>query len=449
MSKAAPCSFLGIISNLLISREKNDMARVFQEEYDKTFPGILNSAATTLSLANGISQSHEDGQSETIIGDAWFGNLSTLRSVCGTPGPGNSTRHCILNIKGGYKCFPKKAISEMLIDKPSGCSVVFRAQDPITGVSMLAIGWKMNEKKVFTYLATEGVAKTTPSKKPYHIRYNDKFGNRCTRDCQRPTIIDVYYSIAKTIDIHNHLRQGTLKLEEKWITSNGVNRVHTTLIAINVTDTLITADNHNLLGPLKTAGINKQICSISTFAGVLAQQLLSLSRKYRTASSLTLSQTVPKSQVRIKKEESASTGKKKKLNKKQRDIINLCDSDCLDNSDDSSVIVVNSLKKDANEVVGYSEDRVGNLHTMCKLVEKFQKTTGKKYRSPETCSLCEVNETIVFCKECKKCFCYPLKRLDEDDDLALRQATSCFQRHVDESKRTTGRKRKISNRTCV
>ena len=331
INKAASCQVLKIISNLLIVREKSDMARVFEEEYKKTFPGILSSAACTLSLANGISQAHEDGQSETIIGDAWFGNLSTLRAVCGPPGPGNSKRHCILNVKGGYKCFPKKAITEILYDKPAGCHVIFRAQDPLTGVSMLAIGWKMNYKKVFTFLATEGVCKTTPSKKPYNIRYNDKFGNRCTRDCTRPLIIDKYYSIAHIIDIHNHLRQGSLRLEEKWITSNGVFRVHTTLNAINVTDTLNTADTHNLLGPLKTSGLNRQMCSINMFAGVLAQQLHTLSRKYRTASP-TISPVRPQQPVQ-----------RKKNTKKQSNIINLCDSNNEgSDSDDSSVMVVSS-----------------------------------------------------------------------------------------------------------
>merc|ERR1712187_831233 len=102
---------------------------------------------------------------------------------------------------------------------------------------------------------------------------------------------------------------------------------------------------------------------------------------------------------------------------------------------------MNSVKRDSNEVLGYSVDRGGDLHTMCKVSQKFQRTSGKKYRPTEICSLCEVNETIIFCKECNKCFCYPLKKQDDSDDLHFRQAMSCFQRHIDMSKRIGGRKR--------
>ncbi len=73
------------------------MARALKEK----LPGMKTTAAVTKLLADGMSQSWEDSQSETVMGDAWFGNMATLRAICGTPGPGRSTRHCIFNIKGG------------------------------------------------------------------------------------------------------------------------------------------------------------------------------------------------------------------------------------------------------------------------------------------------------------------------------------------------------------
>ncbi len=49
-----------------------------------------------------------------------------------------------------------------------------------------------------------------------------------------------YFRAAGAIDQHNHQRQGTLNLEEKWVTHCGYFWIFTTFVGMNVTDSYLT-----------------------------------------------------------------------------------------------------------------------------------------------------------------------------------------------------------------
>ena len=104
-----------------------------------------------------------------------------------------------------------------------------------SGVDMLCMGYKYNRKRVLTFLMTKGCANTTPGK-PYHTEYLSDDGTRTTKDIDRPEVLTLYFEAAGMIDQHNHNRQGTLGLEDKWNTRCGYFRIFTSITGIGVTD---------------------------------------------------------------------------------------------------------------------------------------------------------------------------------------------------------------------
>ena len=104
------------------------------------------------------------------------------------------------------------------------------------------------------------------------------------------------------MDVHNQLRQYSLHLEKKWVTSKPYFRLHTTLVGINVIDTYRLSHFHSIFSSNKAIGFRRiyndltvetplspndesHLCrpnfdesknhyTIRAFAGVLAQQLI-------------------------------------------------------------------------------------------------------------------------------------------------------------------------------
>ena len=301
--------------------------------------------------------------------------------------------------------------------KAGGCTAILKGYDSVSGLNLLAIGWKFNTDTVLTFLATDGFSSTAPSPEPYMIRYQDAAGNMQFCDIPRPIIVQKHFEVLNCIDVHNHLRQNSLALEENWITNDGNFWLLTSLIGFNVTDTYNLCKFHNLLGPLKYAGQHGQPIPLRSFAGILSHQLIRLSQQsnlhcYSFPLLLTGTDT-----VYIKEE---------------------------NDENDSEVV---QLKKDKFEVVGHMEDRLGNWHTMLKVKER-KTNSGKTFRTPSLCGFCNIGKSIVFCNKCNMVLCYPLQCTvvtgdnDKDKKRKVReQKRSCFHRHVEDVQREGSRKR--------
>ena len=54
-----------------------------------------------------------------------------------------------------------------------------------TGVELVAIGYKYNSKKVLHFVMTLGAEKTS-KEEPYHMKFNNAYGNMCHRDVAWP-----------------------------------------------------------------------------------------------------------------------------------------------------------------------------------------------------------------------------------------------------------------------
>ena len=249
--KTVACVLLGVMLYLEIQRGSKGMGNMlYANEMQQT-------AACSKRLVHGSTQSWLDGRSELYLGDAWFGNLNTLRAIAAVDhdGIGTVQHKVIFVIKTGKRLFPKDALASILKDQPAGTSAVFKTTDPVIKREILAIGWNYNQSNTLFFLATADAGSTEPGT-PYKIRFPDWFGNVTFREVPRPKILNTYFEGANMIDRHNHYRQGVLSLEEKWVTTNGHFRILTTLIGMNVTDTFLLAKHHDMLGPLKKRGIN-------------------------------------------------------------------------------------------------------------------------------------------------------------------------------------------------
>ncbi len=121
---------------------------------------------------------------------------------------------------------------------------------------------------------TKGCGDTTPGclYRMHCVRDN---GVRYHKDVGRPDVVTKYYDACGVIDHHNHSRQGTLALEEKWPTKDGWTRIFTTMCGIVLTDSWL-AMKHYL-----DEQYGKQNChplwniSIHNFGELVSSKILS------------------------------------------------------------------------------------------------------------------------------------------------------------------------------
>jgi hypothetical protein len=154
----------------------------------------------------------------------------------------------IIHIKNSFAGFPKDALEEQLRGMPGGSHLEMRAT--VNGVNLIAIGSKYNSKKTQFHVATEG-AGSTAAGKPYISQYHDELGNVLTRDVARPAVVSRYFGKFNKVDIHDHLRQHQLALEEKWVGKDekaGKFRMWATIRGVTAIDTMLAVKTHSHRG---------------------------------------------------------------------------------------------------------------------------------------------------------------------------------------------------------
>ena len=138
-------------------------------------------------------------------------------------------------MKQNHALYPKKAILDILKDKPGGVKVLLTGEH-MSGVQLIATGYKYNRKTTLFFVSTPGAGATTDGE-PYEMKWSDEFGNVHVRDVPRPALVSYFFQHVNAIDIHNHLRQYCLRIEKRWVTSNPYFQLTTTLMGMNVVDT--------------------------------------------------------------------------------------------------------------------------------------------------------------------------------------------------------------------
>ena len=125
--------------------------------------------------------------------------------------------------------------------------------------SLIALGWR--DKTIKTFISTCG---TTLPGQPHQKHRYTKDGELTTSEVQRPQLVSQYFSAACKIDVHNHLRQGLLAIEEAWVTQTWWHRLAATVFGITVTDALLACNYEHSNSPL----------TIREFANDLATSLI-------------------------------------------------------------------------------------------------------------------------------------------------------------------------------
>ena len=274
--KNSVCPVLGVMMFLEIQRGRNGMDR------HDFFKELGATASCTVRVAKGSSHKSIDNVPEIVVADSWFGSVKAAKSLA------QNGFETILQVKQNHGLFPKDKITKILKDKPGGTKVVMHGC--YDGVELVATGYKYNKKAILFFISTTGAGSTVDGK-PYEMKFADENGNIHIRLVPRPELVSFFFQHVNAVDIHNHLRQSSLRLEKKWITFDGYFRLSTTLIGINVVDTYRLARFHSILprGKLK---LNKDYESdyyeedensftMKRFAGILSTQLLFKANEFK------------------------------------------------------------------------------------------------------------------------------------------------------------------------
>ena len=243
----------------------------------KKFMGVAGpTASTSLRLVEGAEYSGQsvlervEAQNQgtmrsLVCADSWFGSVRFIEALkctyrepraptardrrtytlCVDEERGNNdcAPEAICSIKTNTGSFPFEQLKKEMESFPSGAYLVMECVAPGTNVNLVAIAYKYNSRKTLLFAMSKD-AETTEPGFPYIARFPDEHGNVRERRVLRPKCLSVYFAAANLVDVHNHLRQGVLRLEMLWRTPNPWFRLITTIIGMSVVDCFLATKFH-------------------------------------------------------------------------------------------------------------------------------------------------------------------------------------------------------------
>jgi Transposase IS4 len=166
-----------------------------------------------------------------VGGDAWFGSVATSVEVFKRMGV-----HSSFVVKNNMDFFPMKPLHSILkarhADRPAGHWVTMTAT--ISEVPLIALAYAWSQKGVSYFISTCGSTEISPIK--YESKFEDAWGNTCTKSINRPKLAHFLYEYLPLIDEHNKQRQNILALERCWLTKDVWYRNITTLLGQSAVD---------------------------------------------------------------------------------------------------------------------------------------------------------------------------------------------------------------------
>jgi hypothetical protein len=185
-----------------------------------------------------------------VFGDSWFASVKTLLAL--------KFRDLFFVgvIKTAHKEFPKKVLSQFAAaneeelrrtgnrELRGSCKVLQAtgiAEDGVTQVPMMAVGW--HDRKTKYFIANAG---TTVSGndwvRPRHRKVESEgeyTTERFDKVVKQPMVVEWFYKYFATIDIHDHYRQGSLAFEVHWHTITWWHRLFSTVLGMIVTNAFL------------------------------------------------------------------------------------------------------------------------------------------------------------------------------------------------------------------
>ena len=170
-------------------------------------------------------------------------------------------------------------------DWPAGSHLV-KETKTVNNIGLLAIGYKYNQRKVLSFLATKGVGHTEPGK-AYEARWKDEHNNTQSREIPRPAICSTYFEHCNAIDVQNQSRQFDLHLDKQWITNDGYFRIATTVFGMTIVDMW-----HGYQYHLNHQHRHKSLTAVQ-FASILAKDCLNNGFSRRLPSEMAFTIGIP------------------------------------------------------------------------------------------------------------------------------------------------------------
>ena len=130
----------------------------------------------------------------------------------------------------------------------------------------------MEDKTIKTFISSCGT--TLPGQLHQKHRYT-KDSELTTSEVQRPQLVSQYFSAVCKIDVHNHLRQGLLAIEEAWVTQIWWHRLAATFFGITVTDALLAYNYEHSNSPMTIREFANDLASLifDHFDGHVPEQI--------------------------------------------------------------------------------------------------------------------------------------------------------------------------------
>ena len=155
-------------------------------------------------------------------------------------------------VKTASREFPKDYLDDP--SKYAGRGNHMTLTTTIENCKLIALGWK--DKTIKKFISTCG---TTQPGKPHQRYHYTRDGDVIVSEVPRPQLVSQYFDAASKIDVHNHLRQGLLNIEDAWGTQTWWHRLAATFIGVIVTDVLISLFNpHRIIHMgLRREGVRK------------------------------------------------------------------------------------------------------------------------------------------------------------------------------------------------
>ncbi|XP_051167804.1 uncharacterized protein LOC127285709 [Leptopilina boulardi] len=198
-------------TGIMIGIEINEGKEVMKDKlWQKEFGA---GTATTLRLTQPWF-----GTGRIVVGDSWFASVKTAIELR------KQGLYFLGIVKTATKMYPMTE-AKARCPKKSGKKAVATAT--VNGTDLTCVAWK--DKKVFTFIGSCG---TTLNGEPAKKNRIDADGNVAIKIVPRPKIVEEYFDGAPAIDIHNHIRQSGLALENSWSTQQWHHRMFASLFGI-------------------------------------------------------------------------------------------------------------------------------------------------------------------------------------------------------------------------
>ena len=170
------------------------------------------------------------GKAHIVIADSAFSSVATAVALK------QHGTYFIGIVKTAHKMNPKQFMGTHDFSK-RGDHVALSAN--VQGHQLFAVGWLDGKRKDLVSTCGTTLPSTPATRTRQEVVVSaDKGVSTCPylRTTPRCNIVAFYFDNFHFIDVHDHMRQGILKLEQHWLTRNWVYRVLSTLFGVIVTD---------------------------------------------------------------------------------------------------------------------------------------------------------------------------------------------------------------------